>query len=138
MPDSTLAPNQVEAATAAQHSNAAPIAPVVPVAGSTPVVLSAANPTTTVNAPASSVAVTVPGVTGAVTFSLVATDNLGAESQPAYVQVNIQAPPVAKLAATPATVAEGGTIELSGAGSTSSGSIASYRFSLVQAAVPAS
>jgi len=38
------------------------------------------------------------------------------------------------LTATPATVTQGGRIELAGAGSTSSGSIASYTFSLVPAA----
>jgi len=44
--------------------------------------------------------------------------------------VNIQAPPTARLTATPSTVIPGGAIELSGGGSSSSGSIASYTFTL--------
>ncbi|MGA2674341.1 MAG: hypothetical protein ABSE99_14070 [Terracidiphilus sp.] len=104
----------------------------VPVPPSTiPTALSAASPSTTTTAPTSNVAVTVPNLTGPVTFSLVVTDNLGVESAAAFATVNIQPPPVAALTATPAIVTEGGVIELSGAGSTSTGSIASYKFSLV-------
>jgi hypothetical protein len=65
-----------------------------------------------------------------VTFSLVVTDNLGVKSAPATATVNIQAPPTARLTATPSTVIPGGAIELSGGGSSSSGSIASYTFTL--------
>jgi hypothetical protein len=105
---------------------------------STPVALSASNPSVTTTAPTSSVAVTVPNTTGTVTFSLVVTDNLGVKSQtPATVKVTIQAPPNAVIAANPLTVTENGTITLSGSGSTSSGSIASYTFSLVPPATSA-
>ncbi len=99
-----------------------------------PVVLSPSQPSTTTTAPTSTIEVTVPNKSGPVVFSLVVTDNLGVKSQPAYATVNIQSPPVAVLVATPATVTTGGAITLSGAGSTSSGSIASYTFSLVPAA----
>lgn len=99
-----------------------------------PVALSSSQPSTTINAPASSVQVTVPNKSGPAVFSLVVTDNLGVKSAPAYATVNIQSPPVAVLTANPATVTAGGAITLSGAGSTSSGSIVSYTFSLVPAA----
>jgi hypothetical protein len=65
-----------------------------------------------------------------VTFSLVVTDNLGVKSPPATATVNIQAAPTARLTATPNTVTPGGAIELSGSGSSSSGSIASYTFTV--------
>ena len=100
----------------------------------TAVELTPANPTATVNAPVSSISVTVPNTSGTVTFSLVVTDNLGVESAPAFATVSIQAPPVAVLTATPPTVQEGGVIQLSGAGSNSSGSIAKYTFALLPAA----
>ena len=100
----------------------------------TPVTLSPSNPSVTTPEPTSSVAVTVPNTTGAVRFLLVVTDNLGVDSAPAYATVTIQGPPVAVLTATPSPVTEGGTITLSGAGSSSSGSIAKYTFSLVPAA----
>lgn len=116
---------------AAVNDPSAPITQAASVPGDGPVQLTAANPSTTTTAPTSSVAVTVPGITGTVTFSLVVTDNLGVASQPAFATVTIQGAPIAALAATPASVAEGGTIELSGADSTSAGSIASYNFSLV-------
>lgn len=101
----------------------------------TVVTLSSSSPSTTTTAPTSSVEVTVPSVSGSVKFSLVVTDNLGQKSAPAYAEVTIQGPPVAVLAATPAVVAEDGTITLSGSGSTSSGSIANYDFSYVPATV---
>lgn len=116
-------------------TTATPIpAPVGTQAPSAPVVLTPANPSTTVTAPASSVEVTVPNTTGTVRFQLVVTDNLGQQSTPAYATVSIQGPPVAALTATPGTVQEGGAIQLSGAGSSSGGSIASYTFSLVPVA----
>jgi hypothetical protein len=88
--------------------------------------------TTPISGTASSVAVTVPNTSGTVTFQLVVTDNLGTVStNTAQATVTIQGPPTAVLTATPAVVADGGTIELSGAGSTSSGTIANYKFSLV-------
>jgi hypothetical protein len=99
--------------------------------GVTPTELTSANPTVSTTAPASSVSVTVPNTSGTVTFSLVVTDNLGVKSAPAYATVTIQGAPVAVLAATPTTVAAGQAIDLSGSGSTSTGSIASYTFSLV-------
>lgn len=150
MPKSTDNPSDSqESGTMDPHATAvstpvtAPITttPVVPVTGttttaSTSVALSSSSPSTTTTAPTSSVSVTVPNTTGTVTFSLVVTDNLGVESQPAYATVTIQGPPTAVLTATPATVTEGGAIELSGSGSTSSGSIASYKFSFVPATIP--
>jgi hypothetical protein len=99
----------------------------------TVVSLSSSSPSTTTTAPTSSVEVTVPSVVGSVKFSLVVTDNLGQKSAPAYAEVTIQGPPSAVLDATPAVVTEGGTITLSGSGSTSSGSIANYDFSYVPA-----
>jgi hypothetical protein len=140
-------PNQVGASTAILGENTvigdAPVplsgVPAVPAAASSnsspaaPVALSSSQTTTTINAPASSVQVTVPNKSGPAVFSLVVTDNLGVKSAPAYATVNIQSPPVAVLTATPATVTAGGAITLSGAGSTSSGSIVSYTFSLVPA-----
>jgi len=104
--------------TAAAPVALTPSSPTYPPAGSAP------NPT-------SSVTVIVPNTTGTVTFSLVVTDNLGVQSQPARATVTIQGAPVAVLTATPPAVTEGGAIELSGAGSTSSGSISSYTFALV-------
>jgi hypothetical protein len=100
----------------------------------TAVELTPANPTATVNAPGSSISVTVPNTSGTVTFSLVVTDNLGVESAPAFATVSIQAPPVAVITATPPTVQAGGVIQLSGAGSSSTGSIAKYTFALLPAA----
>ncbi len=114
----------------------APVTPDVPGSSTpaAPIALSPSHPGATTTAPTSSVEVTVPNTSGPVVFSLVVTDNLGVKSSPAYATVNIQSPPVATLVATPATVTAGGAITLSGSGSTSSGSIASYTFSLVPAA----
>ncbi len=100
-------------------------------AASSSTALSPTNPKVTTTAPTSSVAVTVPNTSGTVTFSLVVTDNLGVASAPATITVNIQSSPVAVLKADSTTVPAGGAIKLSGTGSTSSGSIASYTFSLV-------
>lgn len=108
--------------------------PIPPVTTSTP--LSPASPTVTTTAPTSSVSVTVPNTSGTVTFSLVVTDNLGVQSAPAFATVTIQGAPVAVIAATPETIAVGGAIDLSGAGSTSAGSIASYTFALVPPPAP--
>jgi hypothetical protein len=108
--------------------NPIPIPVRPPILVSTP--LSPTSPTVTTTAPTSSVSVTVPNTSGTVTFSLVVTDNLGVQSAPAFATVTIQGAPVAVIAATPSTVAAGGAIELSGSGSTSSGSIASYTFTL--------
>ena len=104
-------------------------------AATTTVTLTPTSPSTTTTAPTSSVPVVVPGTTGTLKFSLVVTDNLGVQSQPAYATVTVQGPPVAVLAATPSPITEGGTITLSGAQSTSSGSIAKYEFSFVPAVV---
>src|SRR6266702_2214085 len=111
-----------------------PIGPVPPIhfppaAGTTP--LSPSNPSVTTNAPTSSVAVTVPNTSGTVTFSLVVTDNLGVQSAPAFVTVTIQGAPVAVISTKPTTIGPGGAIELIGDGSKTSGTIASYTFSLV-------
>jgi len=103
--------------------------PSAPVAA--PAALSPTNPSIGTTSP--TVSVTVPNTAGTVTFSLVVTDNLGIQSTPAYATVTVQAPPTAKLTASPSTIAAGGTITLSGAGSASSGSFANYLFSLVPA-----
>ena len=79
--------------------------PIPPVTSSTP--LSPTSPTVTTTAPTSSVSVTVPNTSGTVTFSLVVTDNLGVQSAPAFATVTIQGAPVAVIAATPPTVADG-------------------------------
>ncbi len=115
--------------------NLTPInAPVNTPTPSAAVELTPANPSITVTAPTSSVAVTAPNTSVAVRFQLVVTDNLGQESAPAYATVSVQGPPVAVLTATPGTVQAGNVINLSAAGSSSGGSIASYKFSLVPAA----
>ena len=109
-----------------------PIITIPPIGGlptSTP--LSPTNPKVTTTAPTSSISVTVPSTSGQVTLSLVVTDNLGVVSQPSTITINIQSAPVAVLRAASDTVAAGAPIQLSGADSTSSGSIASYTFSLV-------
>jgi hypothetical protein len=61
----------------------------------------------------------------------VVTDNLGQQSAPAFVTVTVQGPPVANITATPATILEGGAVELSGAGSTSTGTLTNFKFSFV-------
>ena len=108
-----------------------PLPPITfpPIAGTTP--LSPSNPSVTTSAPTSIVAVTVPNTSGTVTFSLVVTDNLGVQSAPAFATVTIQGAPVAVISTKPTTVGPGGAIELIGDGSKSSGTIASYTFSLV-------
>jgi hypothetical protein len=105
---------------------------VLPVA-TAPTALTPANPTVTSTSP--SATVTVPNTSGAVTLQLVVTDNLGVQSEPATVTVEIQGPPTAVVSATPNPVAAGKPIALSGAGSTAAGagSIASYSFTLVSA-----
>jgi hypothetical protein len=109
-----------------------PVITIPPIGGlPTPTALSPGNPKVTTTAPTSSISVTVPNTSGQVTLSLVVTDNLGVVSQPSTVTINIQSAPVAVLTAASDTVAAGGPIQLSGAQSTSSGSIASYTFSLV-------
>lgn len=77
--------------------------------------------------------VTVPNQSGTVTFSLVVTDNLGQKSAPATVTVTIQSLPTAKITATPPTVAAGGAITLSGAGSTAAapGTLTNFTFNVV-------
>ncbi|MGA3345108.1 MAG: hypothetical protein ABSC76_09600 [Terracidiphilus sp.] len=113
-----------------------PIPTPTPPPTSTATPLSPASPTVTTTAPTSSVSVTVPNTSGTVTFSLVVTDNLGVSSAPAFATVTIQGAPIAVIAATPETIAAGGAINLSGAGSTSAGSIASYTFALVPPPAP--
>ena len=102
------------------------VKPIIPVGA--PVPLSPASPTVSISEP--TVTVTVPNRSGSVTFSLVVTDNLGVVSAPATFTVNIQPSPVAELTG-PESVLAGASIQLSGAGSQSTGSIASYQFSLL-------
>lgn len=100
-------------------------APPAPAAGTTTVFpVTGSSPTATV---------TVPNQTGAVTFQLVVTDNLGQQSAPATVTVTIQGPPTASVAATPTTIKPGAPITLSGAKSTAQapGSITTYTFTVV-------
>ncbi|HUK46828.1 MAG TPA: hypothetical protein VLW06_04515 [Terriglobales bacterium] len=129
----------------------APVTPITPItpapippvsvspggttSGTTPTPLSPSSPSVSTTSP--TVAVTVPDTSGQVTFSLVVTDNLGVQSQPATVTVNIQSPPVAVLTTSTPAVSAGGPIELSGSGSSSSGNITNYTFSLVPSATPA-
>jgi hypothetical protein len=75
--------------------------------------------------------VTVPNTSGTVTFQLVVVDNLGVSSAPVTQTVTIQSAPIAVLTATPSPVAPGGTITLSGAGSTTTGTIAQYNYTLL-------
>jgi hypothetical protein len=75
--------------------------------------------------------VTVAATSGTVTFQLVVYDDFNTPSAPVTATVTIQAVPTAVLAATPAIVGPGGTITLSGAGSTTTGSISKYAYSLV-------
>ncbi|MGD0931616.1 MAG: hypothetical protein ABR902_13280 [Candidatus Korobacteraceae bacterium] len=119
--------------TAATTTTGAQSAATATTAATNVVTLTPASPTTPTAPPYtnSTVAVTVPNTTGTVTFSLVVTDNLGVQSAPAFATVTIQGAPKAALTATPTVLTEGGTIQLSGSGSTSSGSIAKYVFSLV-------
>jgi hypothetical protein len=125
---------------AAATTVTAPILPVTPILPINPIVLnpvgtstalSPTSPSVTTTTP--SATVTVPNTSGSVTFQLIVTDNLGVQSAPATVTINIQGAPTAVIAATPNPVAAGKPITLSGAGSTASGNgtIASFDFSLV-------
>ena len=147
--DSTPAPTVTPVATTTDSPRAAVIGPPISISPpittlppisippisippiSTSTALSPSNPKVTTTAPTSSISVTVPNTSGQVTLSLVVTDNLGVVSQPSTITINIQSAPVAILTAASDTVAAGGPIQLSGAQSTSSGSIASYTFALV-------
>lgn len=67
------------------------------------------------------------------TFQLNVIDELGQESAPVQVTVEIQGLPVAKVTA-PKTAAAGKTFTLDGAGSTPQGQIKSYRWTLLSTA----
>ena len=132
------------AVTAVESAAATTVLPVTPVLPVNPIVinpvgtgtaLSPTNPSVTTTTP--SATVTVPNTSGSVTFQLVVTDNLGVQSAPATVTINIQGAPTAVISATPNPVAAGKPITLSGAGSTASGTgtISSFAFSLVTPAV---
>ena len=112
-------------AAAVAKPAAAPTAPPAPA----PIALNKANPSTSSASP--TVAVTVPNTSGTVTFTLVVTDDLGNKSPtPATATVTIQGPPTAVLSATPTTVSAGGTIELSGATSTTTGKLTNFLFTV--------
>lgn len=66
------------------------------------------------------------------TFQLNVIDELGQESAPVQVTVEIQGLPVAKITA-PKTAAAGKTFTLDGAGSTPQGQIKSFRWTLLSA-----
>jgi hypothetical protein len=67
------------------------------------------------------------------TFQLNVIDELGQESAPVQVTVEIQGLPVARVTA-PKTAAAGKTFTLDGAGSTPQGQIKSYRWTLLSTA----
>jgi len=119
--------------------NPVPVPPVpVPpggTAGGTTPTLSTSNPTYT--GPSSTVQAIVPTTPGQVTFSLTVTDNLG-QTGTAQVTVTVQGVPNAELTANPNPVAAGGTVQLSGAGSqsTGGGTITSYAFSMSATPAP--
>jgi hypothetical protein len=98
--------------------------------------LTAANPTISSAEP--TVQVTVPNTSGTVTFQLVVTDNLGTKSEPVTVSVEIQAAPVGRLSANPVVVPAGGTITLSGEGSSAvaPGTLTDFSFTVENPASP--
>jgi hypothetical protein len=106
---------------------------VIGTAATTATTLIPSNPSISSRAPG--VAVTVPNQSRTVTFSLVVTDNLGQQSQPATFSVSIQPTPVAKLTATPTVSSAGGVIQFSGRGSVSGGTIAKFKFTLLPSTV---
>jgi len=109
-----------------------PLQPPTPTGIPTPpVALSPTNPSVTTPSP--SVTVSVPATSGPVTFQLVVTDNLGNQSAPATITIEIQPAPVALLSTSTPSVRAGSPIELSGVSSTAAapGTIISYRYTLV-------
>ena len=96
-----------------------------------PVALSPTNPSVTTPSP--NVTVSVPATSGSVTFELVVTDNLGNQSAPATITVEVQPAPVAVLSTSTPSVRAGAPIELSGVNSVAAtpGTITSYRYTLV-------
>ncbi len=108
--------------------------PIVAIPAPTP--LSPSNPS--ISTTSSSVSVTVPNTSGSVTFQLVVTDNLGQVSAPSTLTVSIQGTPLATLTTPSPVVKPGAAISLSGAGSTSTGTITNFTFSLVTPGAPTS
>ena len=68
-------------------------------------------------------------------FSLVVQDDLGNSSQPAFVDVTVQALPVAVITTAP-TISVNSNITLNGAGSAPSGHIKTYKWELVSETPP--
>ena len=71
-----------------------------------------------------------PAAGSSLRFSLVVTDDLGNKSAPAFIDVAVQALPVAVLKPIK-TVSVGSTITLDGTGSTPAANIKSYQWELV-------
>ena len=96
-----------------------------------PVALSPTNPSVTTPSP--NITVSVPATSGPVTFQLVVTDNLGNQSAPATITIEIQPAPIAVLSTSTPSVRAGSPIELSAANSAAAapGTITSYRYTLV-------
>jgi hypothetical protein len=70
-------------------------------------------------------------------FSLVVEDDLGNSSQPALLDVTVQALPIASLAGTPATISAGtASITLEGKNSTPAGHLKQYKWELVSITPP--
>ena len=111
----------------------ATISPIVPPVLPTtpPIALSSTNPSVTTPSP--NITVSVPATIGPVTFQLVVTDNLGNQSAPATVTIEIQPAPVAVLSTSTPSVRAGSPIELSAVSSTAAapGTITSYRCMLI-------
>jgi len=105
--------------------------PIPPPPSTPPVALSPTNPSITTPSP--NIAITVPATSGPVTFQLVVTDNLGNQSAPASITIEIQPAPIAVLSTSTPSVRAGSPIELSAANSAAQapGTITSYRYTLI-------
>lgn len=109
-----------------------PIPPPIPTpTPASAIALSPTNPSITTPSP--NITVSVPATSGPVTFSLVVTDNLGNQSAPALITIEIQPAPVAVLSTSTPSVRAGAPIELSATSSVAAapGTITSYRYTLV-------
>ncbi len=126
-PPKTVPIDPAVVATLAASAGSPTLAPPPPQPA--PTALTPQNPS--VSGANATVLVTVPNTSGTVTFSLVVTDDLGVTSKPATVTVNIQGPPLAVLTTPQPKVTAGSPIQLSGANSTSTGTIRTFTFSLV-------
>lgn len=99
------------------------------------ITLTAGTPQTTTDATAVVTLAAAPAAGTSLRFSLVVTDDLGNQSQPAFIDVAVQALPVAVLKPVK-TVSAGAAITLDGTGSTPAANIKSYQWELVPPAAP--